>query len=69
MPHVGDVVFIHLRNEGFKCHAVVLEIKDTQFGLPIRVQAERPLEYFYNRPLNTFSIALNEIVEVADEGG
>ena len=26
MPQVGDVVFIHLRNEEIKCHAVVLAV-------------------------------------------
>ena len=67
-PQVNDVVFIHLRNENIKCHAQVLAVnKERQ--LPIRVHSEQPFEYFPGMPLHVFSVALNEIVEVDNEGG
>lgn len=68
LPQVGDVVFIHLRNEGIKCHAVVLAVNEER-KLPIRVRSEQPFEYFDEMPLYVFSVAPNEIVEVGDEGG
>lgn len=62
-PQVNDVVFIHLRNEGIKCHAVVLAVNPERH-LPIKVNSEQPFEYFDGMPLHVFSVALNEIVEV-----
>lgn len=65
LPQVGDVVFIHLRNEEIKCHAVVLAVNPER-KLPVRVRSEMPFEYFNDMPLYVFSVALNEIVEVSD---
>ena len=65
MPQVGDVVFIHLRNEEIKYHAVVLAVNPER-KLPVRVRSEIPFVYFNNMPLYVFSVALNEIVEVSD---
>lgn len=68
MPKVGDVVYIHLRNEGFKGHVIVVDVKENAYGLPVRVFSETPFEYFVDKPLHYFSVALNEIVVVDDEG-
>lgn len=66
MPQVGDVIQIHLRNEGIKCSAVVMAVNPEKH-LPVLVMSEQPFEYFPGMPLHKFSIALNEIVEVGDE--
>lgn len=68
LPQVGDVVFIHLRNEGIKSHAVVLEVHPER-KMPVKVRSEQVFEYFAGMPLHEFTVALNEIVEVGNEGG
>lgn len=63
LPQVGDVIQIHLRNEGIKCSAVVMAVNPEKH-LPVLVLSEQPFEYFPDNPLHKFSVSLNEIVEV-----